>query len=301
MSMDVDRSYDYCQQVAKDQAKNFYYAFRTLPAKKRRAIYAVYAYCRLCDDIADDEAPVERKREMFGQVRQMLDLCLRRDSSDEIPDSLAPEFVALRGVLSDFNIPHSYFSEILEGVETDLVKTRFADFDELRDYCYKVASVVGLVCIEVLGYSDPKAVRFAVDMGIALQLTNIIRDVREDTDRDRVYIPQDEMARFGYTEDDLKASVADERFRMLMQFQADRARSYYESSRGLFELIDVESRACPQVLHAAYWAILNRIESSSFDVFNQRIGLSTPTKLLITARLWLGSVAPRIPILGRLL
>ena len=320
----LDSAYDHCQRVAKEHAKNFYYAFRTLPLRKRRAIYAAYAICRLWDDIADEDAPLSEKRRMFAETRRTLAATLSCPSNNPLslegegrgegdidkPDSTLtphsspltpPEFIALADATTAFGIPARYFDEILDGVESDLVKTRFADFAELRDYCYKVASVVGLICIEVFGYDDPSAEGYAVDMGIALQLTNILRDLKEDADRDRIYLPQDEMARFGYTDEDLKNRVVNEPFRSLMRYQAERARSYYARSRPLFDMVELESRTCLRVLHEAYAAILDRIEQSGFDVYSQRIGLSASEKLLITARLWLGSAALGIPLVRRLL
>ena len=298
MASELDQAYDHCRLVARERARNFYYAFRTLPASKRRAIYAVYAYCRLCDDVADGDLPIQQKRDVLAQTRSSLAAAL---AGDPPATPARPEFHALADAASTFRIPARYFHQILEGVESDLVKTRFADFAELRAYCYGVASLVGLVCIEVFGYEDPCAADYAVDMGIALQLTNILRDLKEDADRDRIYIPQDEMERFGYSEDDFKGGVANENFKALMKFQADRARLYYESSRPLFDLLEPEARACPRVLHAAYSAILDRIEQVGFDVFSQRIGLSAPQKLLITARLWIGSLIPSVPLVRRLL
>lgn len=300
----LERAYDHCQQVAKEHAKNFYYGFRTLPLHKRRAIYAAYAVCRLWDDIADDDAPLSEKRRMFAETRRTLASTLSRTGDGETverfqPD-LPPEFIALADATQIFGIPPTYYDEILDGVESDLVKDRFANFDELRDYCYKVASVVGLICIEVFGYDDPRAEEYAVDMGIALQLTNILRDLDEDAARDRIYIPQDELAEFGYTEEDLKNRVVNDQFRSLMQYQVERARSYYERSRPLFDLVELESRACLRVLHEAYRALLDRIERSGFDVYSQRIELSTGQKLLIAARLWTGSAVLGIPIVRRL-
>ena len=298
MVSELDQAYHHCQLVAREHARNFYYAFRTLPPRKRRASYAAYAYCRLCDDIADGDADVERKREQLVEVRAALSTALDNDGPHT---DQRPEFRALAHATSSFQIPHRYFLEILEGVESDLVKTRFADFGELRAYCYGVASVVGLICIEVFGYDDPRASDYAIDMGIALQLTNILRDVKEDADRDRIYIPQDEMTRFGYSESDLKSGVVNDSFRALMKFQADRARSYYAASRPLFNLLESRSRVCPRVLHAAYGAILDRIEQSGFDVFSQRIGLTATQKIMITARLWAGSLVPSVPVVRRLL
>ena len=300
----LERAYDHCQQVAKEHARNFYYAFRTLPIHKRRAIYAAYAVCRLWDDIADGDAPLSEKRRMFAETRHTL-ASIMADRHEEANmdrcQHVQPEYVALANATSTFSIPVRYYDEILEGVESDLVKDRFANFDELRDYCYKVASAVGLICIEVFGYDDPRAEEYAVDMGIALQLTNILRDLNEDAGRDRIYLPQDEMDRFGYTEQDLKSQVVNDEFRALMQYQVDRARSYYERSRPLFDMVEPESRACLRGLHEAYGAILNRIEQSGFDVYSQRIGLSSGEKLLIAARLWIGGAVLGIPVLRRLL
>ena len=298
----LDSAYDHCQRVAKEHAKNFYYAFRTLPPRKRRAIYAAYAICRLWDDIADDDTPLSEKRRMFAETRRTLAATLSGETLTPHSSPLTPpEFIALADATTAFSIPIHYYDAILEGVESDLVKTRFADFAELRDYCYKVASVVGLICIEVFGYDDPSAEGYAVDMGIALQLTNILRDLNEDAERDRIYLPQDEMARFGYTDQDLKNRVVNEPFRSLMKYQAERARSYYARSRPLFDMVELESRTCLRVLHEAYAAILDRIEQSGFDVYSQRIGLSASEKLLITARLWIGSAALTIPLVRRLL
>ncbi len=179
------------------------------------------------------------------------------------------------------------------------MKNRFSTFAELRDYSYGVASVVGLICIEVFGYEDESAKEYAVDMGIAMQLTNILRDVKEDAGRDRIYIPLDEMERFGYSEQELRRGVINDSFRRLIAFQVDRARDYYASSSRLFSLVSTESRACPRVLHAAYSAILDRIESSGYDVFSRRIGLSTTEKLMIAGRLWVGSLMPSVPLLRR--
>ncbi len=294
MPTELEQAYDHCQRVARENAKNFYYAFRTLPASKRRAVYAVYAYCRLCDDVADGDLSTDRKREELDRIRGLV----AGMHKNGIEGPLAAEFRALRDAAGAFRIPDRYLEEVVDGVESDLHKNRFANFAELREYCYKVASVVGLICIEVFGYQDPLAKEYAVDMGIALQLTNILRDVKEDAERDRIYIPQDEMARCGYTEEDLLTGTVNDAFRNLMKEQVDRARSYYARSRPLFDLLDRDARACPRVLHAAYGAILDRIEDSGFDVYARRIGLSTRKKLAITARLWLGTLAPGLPVLG---
>ena len=175
MTSELEQAYEHCRRVAKDRAKNFYYAFRTLPSAKRRAIYATYAFCRYCDDLADDTLPVEEKHRLLAETRGRL-----HDSSHGLED---PVFMALRGASETFGIPLRYLEEVIDGVETDLTVSRFQDFDHLRDYCYKVASTVGLICIEVFGYVDPAAKEYAVDLGIAMQLTNVMRDLKEDADR----------------------------------------------------------------------------------------------------------------------
>ena len=292
MATEIELAYDHCQRIAKDQAKNFYYAFRTLPARKRRAIYAAYAFCRYCDDIADESLPIEEKQRQLAHTRQLL-----ADSKKGAVRE--PVFAALEDASNEFGIPADYFEDIIEGVEMDLTWTRFRNFEELRTYCHKVASVVGLICIEVFGYEDTKAKEYAVDLGIAMQMTNIMRDIKEDAQRGRIYIPLDEMARFGYSEQDLMEGVVNDAFLDLMRFQAARARQYFASGRRLVPLLSSESRACPAVLHGVYSAILDRIETSGFNVFERRIGLSRPEKLFITARLWAGSLIPSIPLLKR--
>ena len=253
----------------------------------------------MCDDIADEDTPLDEKRRQFSETRNWLTESLRCSGYEVANDALPPEFAALSDATAAFGIPHHYYTQVIEGVESDLVKTRFENFEELKVYCYQVASVVGLICIEVFGYEDEAAREYAIDMGIAMQLTNILRDIKEDAERDRIYIPLDEMARFGYSEDDLKQGIIDERFRSLMALQVNRARDYYQRSQKLFPLIDAGARACPKVLHHAYRSILDRIDAQGYDVFSQRIGLSTFDKLMITGRLWAGTLLPSVPSLRR--
>ena len=287
MSSDLQLAYDHCQRIAREHAKNFYYAFRTLPTKKRQAIYSAYAFCRHCDDIADENTDPEEKNRLFALTRDRL-------SQSQDGQKKDPVFIALEDTYRTFDIPVGYFEEIIEGVEMDLTWSRFNDFEELRAYCYKVASVVGLICIEVFGYEDPKARDYAIDLGLAMQLTNILRDLKEDAQRDRIYLPLDEMASFGYSEADLMTGVVNQPFRELISFQVARARRYFTSALRLFPLLSPESRACPAALHATYSAILSQIESSGFDVFERRVELSKSRKLVIATRLWAGSLVPSL-------
>ena len=286
MTDDLDQAYIHCQRIAKTEAKNFYYAFRTLPSAKRRAIYAVYAFCRYCDDVADDDLPSEEKSRLLAETRDRLHNL--RPAADD------PVFMALEGAIGDFAIPRVYLEDVIRGVEMDLEVSRFETFEDLREYCCLVASAVGLICIEIFGYEDPAAREYAVDFGIAMQLTNIIRDIREDAERDRIYIPLEDLRRFGYSECELMESQNNENFRSLMNFQATRARRYFDSGERLLPLLSRESRPCAGVLHQLYSRILDRIESTGYDVFEQRIGLSVSEKLLLMARLWAGSVTPNL-------
>ncbi len=283
---DLDAAYDLCRRITKAEAKNFYYAFRTLPAFKRRAIYAAYAFCRLCDDISDDVMSREGRIEGFRGVRESLALARENGSAE-------PVFAALGDSAMRFDIPWEHFDEIVTGVEMDLDITRYETFDDLREYCHKVASVVGLVSIEIFGHDDhPEVEKYAVDLGLAMQLTNILRDIKEDAERDRVYLPQDELRRFECSEDDLTNGVVNEPFRELMRFQVRRAREFFESGRNLIPLLEPDARACTAVLIGVYASILDRIEASDYDVFSQRVSLSTGQKLMTMAKLWTMSRVP---------
>ena len=276
----LNAAYEECQAVTKREARNFYYAFLTLPRPRRRAIYAAYAFSRLADDIADGDGSPEQKRGDLVALRERL-----RDAYAGRPDGAI--LTALADAAASYDIPESLFQDIITGVEMDLEPRRFADFDELRHYCYHVASVVGLVSIRIFGYRDvPLAQETAVDFGLAMQLTNILRDLREDIERDRVYLPLNEMARYGYTEDDLRDGVVDDAFQAMMRFQADRAQRYFDSASRLLPLLEPESRGCAEGLHHLYNRLLNRMASRGWDVFSKRVSLSSWEKLQLTCRLW---------------
>jgi phytoene synthase len=282
---DLTGSYDWCRQITRIEAKNFYYGFITLPIKKRLAIYASYAFCRLCDDAADENYPVDKKLKLLKDIRGNL-------SESYAGRPLGPVFTALADTASSYHIPEELYQEIITGVETDLSRNRYSNFDELRSYCYGVASAVGLICIEILGYSDPSAKTYATNLGLAMQLTNIIRDIKEDLGRDRIYIPQDEISRFGYSEDRLIGANMDQQFLSLMRFQVDRAREYFADGLKLIPLLPFRARPCPAVLARLYMRVLDVIEDRNFNVFDGRISLTGREKLYITARTWMGNLLP---------
>ena len=279
MAPSLEESYAYCTDLTRRRARNFYYAFITLPKEKRKAIYAAYAFCRLSDDYSDEDIPLSDKSLLLSGLSDLVEKAF-----DGAPDSEV--FVALLDASNRYGIPKEYFHEIIKGVEMDLVYCRYENFEELYRYCYRVASVVGLVCIEIFEYTDPKAREYATDMGIAMQLTNILRDIEEDCGRGRVYLPQDELEKFGVTEESLRAGDTGPEFRAMMAEQVSRARGYFERSAALLPLLKPRSRLCPAVLRALYSAVLDRIEVRDYNVFGERVALSTWEKLAITGKVW---------------
>jgi phytoene synthase len=271
-------AYDYCQEVTRSEAKNFYYGFMLLPSDQRRAIYSAYAFARQCDDIADAGLPAAEANAQLAAYRRSLEDCLAGR-----PDSLV--FEALRHTVEQYRIPHQYLFDLVTGVETDLTCTRYETFDELKGYCYLVASTVGLICLEIFGYTGGEKARSrAADLGVALQLTNILRDIREDAERGRIYLPLDEIEWFGYSEEELLAGRVTLEFRRLIAFQVDRARQYYSLGRELLPHLPRRARACVGVMAGIYSSILDDIERDCGVVFERRISLSTGQKLALAGR-----------------
>ena len=285
---DVALAYLECQAITKASSTNFYYAFLTLPPQKRQAIYATYAFCRLCDDIVDDPERRETAEVDLAGLRAQL-----RDAYEGRPNG--PVWIALGDAQRRYGIPMSHFTDVIDGCEMDLTKSTYETFEELVQYCRRVASAPGLICIEVFGYSDERAVEYAIDLGIAMQLTNIIRDVAEDARDGRVYLPNEELEKFGYSKSTLMAGTVDDSFRALAKFQIERAHRYFESGARLFPLLDRRSRACPRTMSSVYRQLLGRIEAADYDVFGERISLSRTAKAALAAKLWIQS---RIPILS---
>ncbi|MFQ6020110.1 MAG: presqualene diphosphate synthase HpnD, partial [Dehalococcoidia bacterium] len=278
MEESLDAAYRYCQALTRREARNFYYGFLLLPWPQRQAIYAAYAFARKGDDIVDEELPPQEKALRLAAFRESLDRCLAGAPQ-------GPLFTALHHAVNTFNIPHQYLYELIEGVEMDLSVRRYASFSELSRYCYLVAASVGLISIEIFGYKrGPLAREHAIDLGLAFQLTNILRDLREDAGRDRIYIPLDELARFGYGEAELLAGVANDPFRRLLAYQIGRARDYYRQGRRLLPYLPKRARACVGVMSGIYGRILDSIEGRPTAVFRERIGLGTGQKLALAGR-----------------
>ena len=203
-----------------------------------------------------------------------------------------PVFQAVAHVAAAYDVPWEYFHEVVRGVEMDLTRHRYATFEELQTYCYRVASVVGLICIRIFGCTSPQAREPAIALGVAMQLTNILRDIAEDGANGRVYLPQEDLQRFGYSDADLLRGVFDDRFVALMRFQVQRAREQFERGKALLPLLPLRSRACPAVLGGIYSRLLDRIEAQGYDVYAKRVSLSGREKLFLMVRLWLQSLLP---------
>ena len=276
-TVELRRSFAYCERLTRREAGNFYFAFRLLPAGQRRALCALYAFLRVADDLADMPGPNDDKRRRLAEWRAQFRAALA--GRDQHP--LHP---ALRHTVSHHHIPPAYLEAVLDGVEMDLDTDHFATFADLYPYCYRVASAVGLACIHIWGFRDEKAIVHAEAAGIAFQLTNILRDLREDAERGRVYLPQEDLDRFGYGGDDLPRSVHDERFRALMQFEVARARSYYREGERLAPLLPSAGRAVFLVMLRTYRGLLDAIEGRDYDVFRQRVRIGKLHKLWLACR-----------------
>ena len=270
----VDSAYAEVERLTRQEAKNFAYGIMVLPRPKRRAIAAIYAFARRVDDVADGGFPLETKRERLEELRASLGE----------PSPADPMHVALADARARYGIPDAALSALVDGGLQDTEQGRYADFDELRRYCEKVAGAVGLACLPVYGSDDAERAR---TLGIALQLINIVRDVREDWELDRVYLPQDELAAHGVTEDDIAAGRLTPAWRSLMAFQASRARDHLADGLHLLESLDYRSSLCVGTFAGLYRATLARIEAAGYDVFGPKTRLSTPRKLAVVARgLW---------------
>jgi phytoene synthase len=279
MKSATDQSYDYCRRVARRRAKNFYYSFVLLSRPQRNAMCAIYAFMRYCDDLSDEP----------GATRAAIELW-RKEMEEALEGRFSkhPVWPAFYHTVRRFGIPHQYFREMIDGVLSDLEPRRFETFAQLYRYCYQVASVVGLTIIHIFGFDTRSALPLAERCGVAFQLTNILRDIREDAERDRIYLPAEDLARFGVTEEDLRAGRRSEPFLKLMTFEAQRARGYYNESRPLLDLIHPRSRASLLALITIYSRLLERIEHSNYDVFRRRVRLPLWEKSWIVWRALVG-------------
>jgi 15-cis-phytoene synthase len=273
MNAALARSYRYCEGVARREAGNFYPAFLLLPAQQRRGMCALYTFMRIADDLSDEPMPTPHKRQQLADWRGGLRSAL-------MGRHVHPSHAALHDTVERYRIPPRYLEAVIDGVEMDLEPTAYRTFAELRNYCWHVASVVGLSCIHIWGFHGPGAIAFAEDAGIAFQLTNILRDLGEDAARGRVYLPQEDLDRFGYDRARLEKGVRDAAFRELMRFQVQRASEYYRSGWRLVPRLSPAGQAVFLMMARTYRGILGEIERRDYDVFRSRVRVPRWKKLL---------------------
>lgn len=268
------------KEISKKSKSSFYYAFNLLPNEKRDAMNTVYAFCRQTDDIIDKENDSdELKYEKLRKWRVEFEKAFTGHSEYALLNKLGK-------TISQFNIPIEPFFELIKGMEMDLQNKKYLTFDDLTLYCYRVASTVGLMCIEIFGYKHKSARDFAVDLGIALQLTNILRDIKNDYEKGRIYLPQEDLIKFNYSEKDIRSQSYNENFINLMQYEVNRAKFYFEKATRELNMEDKGSMFAARAMQHIYYKLLQKIISKEYDIYNNNIKISTFEKVGISVGVW---------------
>jgi phytoene synthase len=268
------------KEISKKSNSSFYYAFNLLPEEKRDAMNTVYAFCRKTDDIVDENSDsADLKYEKLRKWRIEFEKSFSGHSEFALLNKLGK-------TISNFNIPLDPFFELIKGMEMDLQKDRYKSFDDLQLYCYRVASTVGLMCIEIFGYKHPSTKQFAVDLGIALQMTNILRDISKDAKNGRIYLPQEDLAKFNYTEQEIMSLIYNDNFRDLMIYESSRAKQYFNSATANLDLDDKKTMFAARAMQHIYYKMLENIIAADYDVFNKEIKVSKFEKLGIALGVW---------------
>lgn len=272
---------------ADNRTTNFYYSFSFLPREERNAINTIYAFCRRIDDIVDEpphdgESSLQDKQKQLNNWRNAIEIIY---GGGALHQTLEP----LSSVVKRFNIPKQYLLTVIDGCERDLRQRRYATFADLKEYCYAVASIVGLISIEIFGYKHEETKQYAINLGYALQLTNILRDVKMDKDRGFIYLPLEDLERFRLTESDIVNEVYDDRFVAFMEFQVGRARDYYHRARMHLRADERRTMVAAEIMDAIYHRLLDKIELADYRVYTKRIAVHTSHKVITALRIWLGS------------
>ena len=271
---------DSAKNIAKSSKSSFYYAFSLLPDEKRDAMNTVYAFCRQTDDIVDDGNESEDvKFEKLHKWRIELEKALSIKSDYYLLNKLVK-------IIKQFNIPIEPFFELIKGMEMDLQQKRYLNFDDLTLYCYRVASTVGLMCIEIFGYKDKSAKDFAINLGLALQLTNILRDVKPDASNGRIYLPQEDLNKFNYSEQELVSNIYNENFISLMKYESQRAKQYFDKANLALNFEDKPSMFAARAMQHIYYKLLQKIEARNYNVFQEKIRVSGLEKIGISIGVW---------------
>jgi len=278
-----------CRTMSRDTS--FYYSFLVLPPRKRQAIVAVWDFCRAVDDAVDEIVP---EHEWAGgltpdaRARASMQIAGWRSELEAVYTGTPTlsQGVALQPFAREFGLPRVHFEQLIEGVEMDLACSRYQNFEALTEYCRRVASAVGLVCLKIFGYRDQGAKAYAESLGLALQLTNIIRDVGVDLRRGRIYLPMEDLRRFGVDEADLRRGVVTDAVAALLRFECDRARDFYRRAASQLPRIDARSLVAAEIMGGIYYGILQRIERAGYDVFSRRIRVPRPHRAIIALKIW---------------
>ena len=310
----IDTAYDYCEELTRREAGNFYHSFKYLPDDERRSIMAYYAFCRRADDIADGDyddsfpggstdepesvdyrekieslspgQPVVERSTYNDKMSQLFYYRKKLSSAYDEVTSTDPIFMAMKDTVEQYSIPRQFLDDMISGMEDDFHRNRYQTFEDLYSYCYRVASTVGLVCIEIYGYDDQRAKEYAESWGVFMQLTNILRDVAEDAERDRIYLPLDDLAKYGITEEDVKggrALLEHPGWKPFVEEYIERCHLYKEKAFKLLPLLDRRSRYSPAAMATFYQSILKKIEKLDGDVFTDRVQLSKAEKIVFAA------------------
>ena len=271
---------DIAKEISRKSKSSFYYAFNLLPAEQRDAMNTVYAFCRQTDDIVDEgNLSDDYKYEKLRKWRIELEKSLQGHSDYPLINKLSK-------TIQNFNIPLEPFFDLIKGMEMDLQKKRYLTFDDLQKYCYNVASTVGLMCIEIFGYRHPSAKDFAINLGIALQLTNILRDVKKDAENGRIYLPKEDLDKFNYLEADVLNNNYNENFQRMMQYQVDRAQEYFNAATACLNLEDKKAMFAARAMQHIYYRMLKKIVDADYDVYHNKIRISTAKKVGISLGVW---------------
>lgn len=287
----VTEAYDYCRRVAQRASKTFYWGSLFLPPPKRQAIWAVYAFCRVIDDIVDEawEDGIARPGHLIGSCAPEAELDFWRQALERIYQgecAEGPIQLAWSAMLKEYPVPLEPALDLIKGVAMDLGEVRYETFADLHLYCYRVAGTVGLLTSSIFGYRDEAALPLAADLGVALQLTNILRDIGEDARRNRIYIPQDELRHFGYSEGELMTGVVNDTFCELVNFQMARAEEYYQRAQPGIALLSADCRLAVRLSASLYRHILERIRCNHYNVFTKRASVPLKTKLATASQHW---------------
>ena len=271
---------DIAKEISKKSKSSFYYAFNLLPTEQRDAMNTVYAFCRETDDIVDEgNLSDDFKSEKLRKWRIELEKSLQGHSDYPLINKLSK-------TIQHFNIPLEPFFDLIKGMEMDLQKKRYLTFNDLQNYCYNVASTVGLMCIEIFGYRHPSAKDFAINLGIALQLTNILRDVKKDAEKGRIYLPKEDLDKFNYFETDVLNNNYNENFQKMMQYQVERARDYFNAATSCLDLEDKKAMFAARAMQHIYYRMLKKIVDVDYDVYHNKIRISTAKKVGISLGVW---------------